>query len=203
MRFRCHFDHYPVPEAPNSFINHATIDVLCADEDGCDCLVARLAIDHLDLVRTELAGENVFQVCDADSGGWEAVYSALFEAGQDFVELRRDFDFDNAVDDVLFLHQSVFHHSVHAWRMFILDHAARLFGETSALVMWHDETEIPHADLARLGFRRIAGHDLLFRPNMLKNNYDASVDAAGVSSIEVDSRAADEVEDEWQRKSNG
>jgi hypothetical protein len=202
MRFSCRFDHYPVPCDPQFFIDPMTIDVFCADEADHDCLVARLAIDRLDLTRVETSGEDVLSVCDAHSAEWEAVYSALFDAGSNFVELRRDFNFDDPVFDVFFLHRSVFHRSVNDWRMFIVDHAARLFGESSALVMWHRETGIADADLATLGFRKIAGHKLLFRPNMLENTYDRAAAAAELLNLQVTSGVAGEVEDEWQRKSS-
>ena len=201
MRFSCHFDYYPEPWDPQFFINPVTVDVLCGDENGNDCLVARMAIDHLDLIRAETSGQDVLDVCDADSAGWEAVYSALFEPGEDFVELRRDFNFNDPVLDVLFLHRSAFHRSIYDLRMFIVDHAACLFGETTALVMWNSETGIPDSDLAKLGFRKIAGHELLFRPNMLVNAYDRANDAARILDIEVSSSAAKEVEDEWSTKS--
>lgn len=198
MRFSCHFDYYPAPASPSSFINTMTVDVLCCDEYGHDCLVARLAIDHLDLTRAETAGEDVLMVCDADSGGWEAVYGALFEEQEDFAELRRDFHFEEPIFGVLFLHQSVFHKSVHAFKMFILHHAAGLFGESTALVMWDGQTDLSNTDLARLGFRRIAGHGLLFRPNMLRCSYDAADDAEQVYAIEVSSRVTKDVEAAWR-----
>ncbi len=200
MRFSCHFDYYPAPWDSQFFINPVTVDVLCGDERGDEHLVARLAIDHLNLSRAECCGEDVFDVCDADSAGWEAVYAALFEPGEDFVELRRDFDFHDPIFDVLFLHRSAFHPAIYDWRMYIVDHAACLFGESSALVMWKNETGMPEADLASLGFRRIAGHDLLFRPNMLKNDYDRNRDGNRILDLQVDSSVGRTVDDEWKQK---
>ena len=201
MRFSCHFNYHPAPYDPEFFINPVTIDVFCDDGNGDEQLAAKLAIDHLNLSRVESCGEDLLHVCDADSTGWEAVYSALFELGEDFIELRRDFDFHDPVLDVLFLHRSVFHPSINDWRMFIVDHAAGLFGESSALVMWKDETGLPASDLAKLGFRQIAGQELLFRPNMLKNAYESKHDAHRVLDIQVGSSVGRAVEDQWERES--
>ncbi len=138
----------------------------------------------MDLTRAATAGVSIYDVCDSDSSGWEAVYSILLQPGQDFAELKEELNFDEPIFDLLFLYCSVFHPSMERWRLFILDHAARLFGESSAMVMWENETGIASSDLARLGFRRIAGTELLFRPNMVVNDYSQD-------SLEQDGRDAD------------
>jgi len=200
MRFSCKFDYYPAPCEPNLFINPVTIDVLCNDTSYGEQVVARMSIDHLDLMRAEACGEDVLIVCDADSAGWEAVYSALFEPGNDFVELRRDFNFGEPVFDILFMHRSLFHSAVDEWRMFILDHAACLFGESTAFVMWKNETGLTNSELSQLGVRKIAGHDLHFRPNMLKTDFDRSGFASRILDFEVPKGTGAEFEAAWQGK---
>lgn len=135
--------------------------------------VARLAIDHLNLARPAEAGVHVYDVCDADSSGWEAVYTYLLQRGQYGDELKAEFGLNEPVFDVLFLYRSVFHPAIAPWRPIILHHASCLFGEESAMVMWENETDLPKSELARLGFRRIAGTELLFKPNMLIDDYSA------------------------------
>ncbi len=203
MRFSCAFDYHPAPNDDDQYINPVTVEVLGWGTDGSEHLIAKLAIDHLDLTRAATAGVSVYNICDADSSGWEAVYSILLQPGQYFDELKSELNFDEPIFDILFLYCSIFHPSMDRWRMFIIDHAARLLGESSAMVMWENTTEIPPSDLARLGFRRIAGTGLLFRPNMLVDDYSQSSleqDTQEAMYFEVDREIGDEVEAEWNRR---
>lgn len=203
MRFSCAFDYYPAPAEDCQYINPAVIEVYGWGTDGSEQLIAKLAIDHLDLTRAATAGVSIYDVCDSDSSGWEAVYSILLQPGQDFAEPKEELNFDEPIFDLLFLYCSVFHPSMDRWRLFILDHAARLFGESSAMVMWGNETGLASSDLARLGFRRIAGTTLLFRPNMLVNDYSQDSleqDSREADLFEVDGQLGNEVESEWNRR---
>ncbi len=61
----------------------------------------------------------------------------------------------------MFLYGAVFHPSIHPYRQGILD-AANLF-EESVAVMWKDTSGLSETELARLGFCKIAGSELIFR----------------------------------------
>ena len=199
MRLRSQFDYYPQPGNPDMYLRPATIDVVCFTETGEDAIAGRMAVDHLDLVRAEIEKVSVYDICDADSGGWEAVYKALFEPGLDFAGIRRDFNFTNPINHVLFLYRSVFHPVLRNWESFILDHVAALFREDSALVMWKDETNLSDRELAQLGFRIVAGHDLLFRPNMLSHEYSALADKRDLLDLCVDESVEEYVIREWAK----
>jgi hypothetical protein len=203
MRLRCQFEYYPQPYEPELYLRPVAIDVVCHSEPDSEAIAGRIALDHLDLVRAETTGENVHDICDADSGGWEAVYAALFEPALDFAEIRGDFKFNDPINHLLFLYRSVFHPVLRDWESFILDHVATLFGEDSALVMWKKETDLSDRELARLGFRIVAGHDLLFRPNMLRHEYCASSDDRDLLDFSVDKSVEEYVLREWTKDSRG
>jgi hypothetical protein len=200
MRLRCHFDYYPQPNSPELYIRPVIVEVVCSAKSGDEDIAARLAIDHLDLGRAMTEGEDVYDICDTDSAGWESVYTALFEPELDFAEIRRDFEFYDPINHVLFLHRSVFHPVLRDWQSFIIDHVSTLFGEDSAMVMWKNETDLSDRELARLGFRVIAGHELLFRPNMLKNDYSALADDRDVFDLDVDKDVEQYVVHEWTKQ---
>jgi hypothetical protein len=63
----------------------------------------------------------------------------------------------------MFLYGAVFHPSIHAFRQGILDTAFNLFGDFSVALMWLDTSGLSEADLAELGFKKIAGQALIFR----------------------------------------
>jgi len=199
MRFHCQFDYYPEPYESNLYIREMEINIVCGSRDGDDVVAGRLSVDHLDIIRAETAGESIYDVCDADSSGWEHVFAGLFEPGTQ-AEWRSDFRLDEPICHLLFMHRSVFHPILRDWQSYIIDHVANLAGEDSAFVMWKGETDLSDNELARLGFRVIAGEDLRMRPNMYKHEYDAAEDKSDdVLGFYVPSDAAEYVEAGWKK----
>jgi hypothetical protein len=175
-----------------------TIDVMCFRSEADDeILVARLAIDHLDLIRAEEDGANVLMICDADSAGWESVYSSIIEPGVNSTEIRHDFGFEEPVFHILFLHRAVFHPAARDWRRFILDRVCDMFDVHSATVMWKGDTDMTDKELASLGFRMVAETDLLYRPNMLSNEYAPDVDLGNLYDVDIGDDAIDFVSVQW------
>ena len=72
---------------------------------------------------------------------------------------------------VMFLYGAVFHPSIHAFRQGILDAAFNLFGEESVALMWLETSGLTEAELAELGFKKIAGEDLIFRHSVLRTPF--------------------------------
>ena len=203
MRFECKYTYYPAPCEPDDYLRAMTVDVMCFQKDTDEeVLVARLAIDHLDLIRAEADGMDVLMVCDADSAGWESVYSSIIEPGINSTEIRHDFGFEEPVFHILFMHKAVFHPEVRDWQRFIVDQACEMFDNHSATVMWKGDTGMTDKELASLGFRMIAETDLLFRPNMLISKYVPDDDRRDVFDIAVEDSAIDFVRDEWDREDN-
>jgi serine/threonine protein kinase len=81
----------------------------------------------------------------------------------------------------------------------ILHAAFTLFGELSLAVMWKDTTGLPEAELADLGFRKVAGSDLIFRHSALRtpfgDRFPKGRDADAVAQPEYEAW----VEREWNR----
>lgn len=65
--------------------------------------------------------------------------------------------------------------------------------------MWRGETDLSDAELTSLGFRIVAGHDFLFRPNILKNEYNAVDDNRDVFDLDIPADIGAYVEIEWDR----
>jgi hypothetical protein len=197
MRFRVTFEYDPSPFEPDDYLRPGVVDVLCLPEVGDEQVAARLAFDHLDISRIIDSGESLMDVCDADSQGWLNVYEALFEPHGNNGELRREFEFDELVFDVLFIHRAVFHPSIENWVGYILDHVSKLIDTNSATVMWQKIVGLSDRVLADIGFRRIAGEQLLFRPNMLQHACDKEHRLANPSAIRIDEDAGDFVRKAW------
>ena len=63
--------------------------------------------------------------------------------------------------------------------------------------MWKHTTDLESKELASLGFRIIAGSELLFRPNMLENGYSALADTRDPMDLIVAEDAQEHVDQQW------
>jgi hypothetical protein len=173
-------------------LRELTIDIVCSSGDQ-EIVAGRLAMDHLELSRAIYDGVSIFDICDADSQGWEHVFSALFEPGTQ-AEWRDDFNLHEVINHVLYLYRAVFHPSLRNWQSFILRHVASIVGEDSVFVMPNDQTDLTNSELAKLGFRIVAGSGFRVRLNMFLDN---AIDEGDVWELEVPASAQQYVEDRW------
>ncbi|MEX1224598.1 MAG: hypothetical protein WEA31_08630 [Pirellulales bacterium] len=101
MFFDCNFTYYPEAWDPNLMLREMVINVCCATHDDTDVVAARLAVDHLDIGRAIESGVDVYEICDADSSGWESLFAALFEPRTQ-ADWRQELQFDEVISHVLF-----------------------------------------------------------------------------------------------------
>lgn len=194
MYFNCKSIFYPKPTDLTQFISKNEIDVKCHTATDEPVVAARLVVDYLDIARIDREDQSILHVCDAESASWMQVYETIIEPDIDFVGLRMDFGFENPVHGLVFIHEAVFHPDVSSWRKLILDSTCRMFPEDTATVMWDDTTDLEPKELASLGFRKVAGSQILFRPNMLENTYLASNEDLDPDQLIVADDATDYVD---------
>ncbi len=65
--------------------------------------------------------------------------------------------------------------------------------------MWKSETSLSTAELGRLGFRMIAGEDLLFLPNMLQQDYLPDEEGE-LFQLDVPADTEEYINGEWERE---
>lgn len=81
----------------------------------------------------------------------------------------------------------------------IIDSVSKLFSGETATVMWRGTTDMTDRELASLGFRIVAGEDLLFRPNVLRSEYETVNDDRDPNfDLKVPQEAAEYVQREWE-----
>ncbi len=205
MRFDTRSTYHPKPFELKQYIRSHVISVACPvegdpeddDYEYEEVVAGRLAVDYLDILRIETEGQSVLHVCDSDSAGWEHVYSATIEPAENFAEIRQDFGFDDVITGLVFIHQAVFHQSLRQWQQMIIESICKMFPESTATVMWKGTTDLSDKELASLGFRIVAGHNLLFRPNMLISEYDTAQDERN-AEFGVSPDAEEYVEEHWE-----
>lgn len=161
MRLRCEFSTPVARSEEDDYVRHLVISVEGYDEECADSyLVGKLAMDQILWDDALIDGVSLFDICDNDSQGLHEAHAILTNGHDSF---RPDLKIKEATSHILFLYGAVFHPSIHPYRQGILDAAFKLFGEDSLAVMWLDSSGLPETDLAELGFRKIAGRDLIFR----------------------------------------
>jgi hypothetical protein len=173
------------------------ISVACYDEDGLgEYTVGKVAMDQVLWADALADGVSLFEICDSDSQGLHEVHVALTHGGQEF---RPDLRINEITSQVLFLYGAVFHPSVHPYRQGILHAAFTLFGEESLAAMWKDTSGLPEADLADLGFRKIAGSDLIFRHSALRTPFGERFPRGRDADLAATAAVEEWVEQEWKR----
>jgi hypothetical protein len=141
-------------------------------------------------------GESLFDVCDADSQGLHEAHVTLTNGGQEF---RPDLGIEEITDQVLLFYRAVFHPAVHLYRPAVLHAAFTLFGELSLAVMWKDTTGLTQADLADLGFRKVAGSDLIFCHSALRTPFGDRFPKGQDIDMAAQPECEAWVEREWNR----
>ncbi len=153
----------------DDYIRNLEITVTCYDEDGLnEYVVGKLALDQILWADAQTDGVSLFEVCDNDSQGMHELHVILTQGKQEF---RSDLRINEVTSHVLFLYGAVFHPSIHPYRQGILDTAFRLFGDESLAVMWKETSGLSEAELAELGFCKVAGAELIFRHSTLRTPF--------------------------------
>src|SRR5262249_19728912 len=151
------------------YLRHLEISVGCYDENALnEYIVGKLAVDRLLWADAIMDRVSLFDICDNDSQGWHEVHTILTKGKQDF---RPDLHIHEVTNHVMFLYGAVFHPSISVYRQGLLDTALNLFGEESLAIMWKDTSGLSEKDLADLGFRKIAGSELIYRHSALRTPF--------------------------------
>jgi hypothetical protein len=158
--------------------------------------VGKLALDQILWMDAIVDGVSLFEVCENDSQGMHEVHTILTKGKQEF---RADLQIDAVTSHVLFLHAAVFHPSIHEYRHGILDAAFNLFGEESLAVMWKNSSGLCEAEMADLGFRKIAGSDVIFRHSALQTTFGKAFSKGQDADVVAEPKFEDWVQQEWQR----
>jgi hypothetical protein len=198
MRLHCEFSTPVARTDVDDYVRHLRIGVGCYDED---CLheytVGRLALDQVLWAAALTEGVSPFDVCDSDSQGLHEVHTILTRGKQEF---RPDLRINEVTEHVLFLYRAVFHPSIYPYRQGILEAAFTLFGEQSLAVMWKDTSGLSEAELADLGFCKIAGSDLIFRHSALRTPFSDRFPAGQEADVGAHPEYEGWVNQEWQRR---
>ena len=149
----------------SDYVRALTLDVSGCDAGGQRFLIGKIAADQVLIGDAQSHGMPLFDVCDQDSQG---LYEALFD---DKGEFQPELNIDEPADSLIFVWRAVLHSRLRLYLQGVIDTIGTLFGDETVLAMWHRTTEISNSELAALGFRRIAGSDLIYRHSALRSDF--------------------------------
>jgi hypothetical protein len=177
------------------------IEVFGCDAVGDRFLLGRIAADQVLVGDARTEGMSLFDVCDQDSQGLYETYEALFD---DRGEFQPELNIDDPADSLIFIWRAVLHSRIRPYLQGVIDAIGTLFGTETVLAMWHRTTELSDAELASLGFRRIAGRELIYRHSALRSDFSDEHPSGMDVSFEFEAEESDEewVLTEWKRRTD-
>jgi hypothetical protein len=196
MRLHCEFSTPVARTDLDDYLRHLVISIECFDKDIAKTyVVGKLAMDQIFWTHALADGVPLFDICDNDSQGLHEAHVILTDGHDSF---RPDLRIKEATNHVMFLYGAVFHPSIHPYRQGILDTAFNLFGEESVALMWRETSGLPEADLAELGFKKIAGKELIFRHSALRTPFRDRHPQGQDADVEALSEYEEWVRKEWE-----
>jgi hypothetical protein len=136
------------------------VAVFSFDESGHEVILGRIAATQVLWADAEIDGKSLFDICDNGSQGMYEVYRTLTNKKGG---IRADLKAYEVLDHLIFVCRIVMHPELAFCRRAILEAVVTLFGQNSLAVMSKDTGTFSEAELADLGFCKIAGEELIFR----------------------------------------
>jgi hypothetical protein len=187
----CQFDTPLGRSDYSDYVRALQLDVSAYDEVGNRILLGKIAADQVLIGDAQSNGMPQLDVCDQDSQGLYEIYEALFD---DKGEFQPELNIDVPADSLIFVWRAVLHSRIRPYLQGVIDTIGTLFGNETVLAMWQQTTDLSDAELSQLGFRRIAGSNLIYRHSALRSDfYD---DHPSGMDVPLDFEA-DESDEEW------
>ncbi len=190
MHVECSFSSPLYRHEPDDFIRELHLRVVDYTEDGEQILLGRIAADLLPIADVVNAGEDLYEVCDADSAGWEEVYNILFEPRT--VEFREELQIGASPDNVIFVWKSLLHPKLRPYHQGIFQTVGGLFGYATVVAIWSHALQLTEKELAELGFKKIANQDLIYRDMSMRAAYSDKHPDGTEIDLELELIKADE-----------
>lgn len=152
----------------SDYVRVLKIDIFGCDAVGERILLGRIAADQVLVGDARTEDMSLFDVCDQDSQGLHNAYVALFDEQGEF---QPELEVEDFTDHFIFVWRAVLHSRLSPYLQGIIDTIGTMFGSECVLGMWHQTTDLSDAELSQLGFRRIAGSNLIYRHSALKSDF--------------------------------
>ena len=152
----------------SDYVRALQLDISGCDANGDRILLGKMAADQVLIGDAQVDGMSLFDVCDEDSQGLHDAYVALFDESGEF---QSELNLEDPADTLIFIWRAVVHSRLLPYLQGVIATIGSLFSEATVVAMWHSTTGLSDAELASLGFRRIAGSGLIYRHTALRSDF--------------------------------
>jgi hypothetical protein len=167
---------------PGEYVHTVTGKALDLNEDEVGTITLRL----VSATEAENRGEQLFEVCDADSAILEAVYATLFDSNG---ETKDDLDIEPGWNNLLFVEDVKIKPAYQntTLRVQLIETGIAMFCPEGLIVAGEDSLELAVEEWRQLGFRRIAESPFVFRDQLKVNPYgEASAESVDEGTYTCD-----------------
>ena len=182
----------------SDYVRALQFDISGCDAEGDRVLLGKIAADQVLVADAQVDGMPLFDVCDQDSQGLHDAYVALFDATGEF---QSELNLEDHADTLIFIWRAVVHSRLRPYLQSVIATIGLLFTEATVVAMWHSTSGLSDAELAALGFRRIAGSGLIYRHSALRSDFTDEHPTGMDVPIEFEAESTDEewVLAEWKK----
>lgn len=150
------------------YVRALQLDISGCDANGDRILLGKISADQVLVGDAQVDGMSLFNVCDEDSQGLHDAYVELFDEHGEF---QSELNLEDYADTLIFIWKAVVHSRLLPYLQGVIATIGSLFSEATVVAMWHTTTGLSDAELAALGFRRIAGSGLIYHHSALKSDF--------------------------------
>ena len=154
---------------PSEYVHTVTGKALVLTDSGEE-EAGKITLKLVSVTEAVNQGEQLYDVCDADSAILEAIYATLFDTNG---ETKEELDIEPGWNNLLFVEtvniDSDYRNT--SLRVKMIETAIAMFCSEGLIVAVGDSLELSVEEWQRLGFKRIAESQFVFRDQLRVNPY--------------------------------
>jgi hypothetical protein len=155
---------------PAEYVHEVTGKAFAVSDSGDELEAGEITLKLVSVTEATNRGIRLLDVCDADSGTLEAVYSTLFDATEEMVE---ELDIEPSWNDLIFIDDLNIapEYADTSLRVQLIETSLATFGPNAIVVAVEESLALTVEDWRELGFKRIAKSPFVFRDQLKLNPY--------------------------------
>ena len=155
---------------PSEYVHRVTGTIIAYSETDEEVDAGEIVLRVVSATEATNQGEDLFEVCDADSAVLEGIYAALFDPSG---ETKEELDIEPGWSNLVFLEKVEIdpQHRQTTLNMQAIETALALFASEGLVVAVEEGLDLTIEEWKRLGFVRIAGTRFVFRDQLRVNPY--------------------------------
>jgi len=156
---------------PSEYVHAVTGKALALSDSGSEEDAGEITLKLVSATEAVNRGENLYDVCDADSSTLEAIYATLFDTKG---EAKDELDIEPGWNNLLFIEAVKIEPEYQATslRVQLIKTAIAMFCPEGLIVAFEDSLDLAVEDWRQLGFKRIAESPFVFRDQLRVNPYE-------------------------------